>query len=71
VSRAKTKPGNKDGDGYGEDREQTKLCAGLNSTIICEKPNMKWSDVEGIESAKEALQEAIILPIKFPQFFKS
>jgi vacuolar protein-sorting-associated protein 4 len=69
VTRAKTKPGNKDGDGDGEDPEQTKLRAGLNSTIIREKPNVKWSDVAGLESAKEALQEAVILPVKFPQFF--
>jgi len=69
VTRAKTKPGNKGGDGDGEDTEQTKLRAGLNSAIIREKPNVKWSDVAGLESAKQALQEAVILPVKFPQFF--
>lgn len=69
VTRPKTKPGNKDGDGDGEDPEQTKLRAGLNSAIIREKPNVKWSDVSGLESAKQALQEAVILPVKFPQFF--
>jgi len=30
---------------------------------------VKWSDVAGLEKAKEALQEAVILPIKFPQLF--
>lgn len=30
---------------------------------------MKWSDVAGLEQAKEALKEAVILPIKFPQLF--
>eukprot|EP01018_Ginkgo_biloba_P020316 Gb_14760 [translate_table: standard] len=69
ATRAKTKPGNKDGDGDGEDPEQAKLRAGLNSAIIREKPNVKWSDVAGLESAKQALQEAVILPVKFPQFF--
>jgi len=69
VTRAKTKPGNKDKDGDAEDPEQTKLRAGLNSAIIREKPNVKWSDVSGLESAKQALQEAVILPVKFPQFF--
>ncbi|KAK7820434.1 protein suppressor of k(+) transport growth defect 1 [Quercus suber] len=34
-----------------------------------EKPNVKWSDVAELESAKQALQEAVILPVKFPQFF--
>ncbi|KAL6205339.1 hypothetical protein ACLB2K_022600 [Fragaria x ananassa] len=68
ATRPKTKP--KDGEGGdGEDPEQAKLRAGLNSAIIREKPNVKWNDVAGLESAKQALQEAVILPVKFPQFF--
>lgn len=34
-----------------------------------EKPNVQWSDVAGLDSAKEALKEAVILPIKFPHLF--
>lgn len=34
-----------------------------------EKPNVKWTDIAGLEGAKEALKEAVILPIKFPQLF--
>lgn len=34
-----------------------------------EKPHVKWSDVAGLEGAKEALKEAVILPIKFPHLF--
>lgn len=34
-----------------------------------EKPKVKWSDVAGLEGAKEALKEAVILPIKFPHLF--
>ena len=68
ATRPKTKP--KDGEGGdGEDPEQAKLRSGLNSAIIREKPNVKWSDVAGLESAKQSLQEAVILPVKFPQFF--
>ncbi|KAG5560450.1 hypothetical protein RHGRI_003685 [Rhododendron griersonianum] len=52
-----------------KDPEQAKLRAGLNSAIIWEKPNVKWNDVAGLESAKQALQEAVMLPVKFPQFF--
>ncbi|XP_038900360.1 protein SUPPRESSOR OF K(+) TRANSPORT GROWTH DEFECT 1-like isoform X2 [Benincasa hispida] len=57
--------------GYGENPEQAKLLAGvgLNSAIIREKPDVKWNDVAGLESAKQALQEAVILPVKFPRFF--
>ncbi|XP_059307715.1 protein SUPPRESSOR OF K(+) TRANSPORT GROWTH DEFECT 1-like isoform X2 [Lycium ferocissimum] len=67
ASRAKSKP--KSGGGEGDDSENVKLRAGLNSAIIREKPNIKWNDVAGLESAKQALQEAVILPVKFPQFF--
>jgi vacuolar protein-sorting-associated protein 4 len=41
----------------------------LNDAIVTEKPNVKWEDVAGLENAKKALQEAVILPIKFPQIF--
>lgn len=30
---------------------------------------MKWEDVAGLETAKQALKEAVILPIKAPQLF--
>lgn len=43
--------------------------AGLTGAILSEKPNVKWDDVAGLEGAKEALKEAVILPVKFPQFF--
>ncbi|KAF1886620.1 hypothetical protein Lal_00045853 [Lupinus albus] len=69
ATRPKTKPKDGGGEGDGEDPEQAKLRAGLNSAIIREKPNVNWNDVAGLESAKQALQEAVILPVKFPQFF--
>jgi vacuolar protein-sorting-associated protein 4 len=33
------------------------------------RPNVRWSDVAGLQSAKQALQEAVILPIQHPEFF--
>ena len=27
----------------------------------------RWDDVDGLEGAKDALKEAVILPVKFPQ----
>ncbi|GAB1285323.1 Vacuolar protein sorting-associated protein 4B [Apodemus speciosus] len=41
----------------------------LKRAIVIERPNVKWSDVAGLEGAKEALKEAVILPIKFPHLF--
>ena len=39
----------------------------LSSAIVTEKPNVHWEDVSGLEHAKDALKEAVILPVKFPQ----
>jgi vacuolar protein-sorting-associated protein 4 len=33
------------------------------------KPNVRWADVAGLDGAKQALQEAVILPIQHPEFF--
>lgn len=52
-----------------EDEETKKLRLALESAIVTEKPNIKWDDVAGLEGAKSALKEAVILPKKFPQMF--
>ncbi|XP_053570619.1 vacuolar protein sorting-associated protein 4B [Bombina bombina] len=61
--------GNESDDGDAEDPEKKKLQNQLQGAIVMEKPNVKWSDVAGLEGAKEALKEAVILPIKFPHLF--
>jgi vacuolar protein-sorting-associated protein 4 len=55
--------------GSGEDKENAKLKEALGEAIVTEKPNVKWTDIAGLENAKKALQEAVILPIKYPQLF--
>uniref|UniRef100_A0A7S2ZG99 AAA+ ATPase domain-containing protein n=2 Tax=Rhodosorus marinus TaxID=101924 RepID=A0A7S2ZG99_9RHOD len=52
-----------------EDPEKEKYRKALTSAIVQEKPNVKWDDVAGLEGAKSALKEAVILPIKFPELF--
>jgi len=52
-----------------QDPESKKLRGALAGAILTEKPNIKWEDVAGLEQAKEALKEAVILPIKFPHLF--
>ncbi len=42
----------------------------LDGVIVMEKPNVSWEDVAGLEAAKEALKEAVILPSKFPHLFQ-
>ncbi|KAI6179397.1 Aaa ATPase [Aphelenchoides besseyi] len=64
----------KDGDNSGadsdSDNQSKKLQESLNKAIVVEKPNVKWDDIAGLEGAKEALKEAVILPIKFPHLFR-
>ena len=52
-----------------DDEETSKLRGALSSAIVSEKPNIQWSDVAGLTSAKEALKETVILPVRFPQLF--
>eukprot|EP00755_Sulcionema_specki_P033122 Sspe_Gene.100093::Locus_74768_Transcript_1_1_Confidence_1.000_Length_921::g.100093::m.100093/K12196/VPS4; vacuolar protein-sorting-associated protein 4 len=49
--------------------EDEKMRAGLEGAIVFEKPNVSWDDIAGLEGAKDALREAVILPLKFPQLF--
>lgn len=63
-----SKPAGKDGKDK-DDEDKGKMRSALSSAIVSEKPNIKWDDVAGLEGAKEALKEAVILPTKFPQLF--
>lgn len=69
-----TAKGKEDGEGGngGEpvDEDSKKLRNALAGAILQDRPNVKWEDVAGLEAAKEALKEAVLLPIKFPQMFQ-
>lgn len=58
-----------DSDDDDEDPEKKKLQSKLEGAIVVEKPHVKWNDVAGLDAAKEALKEAVILPIRFPHLF--
>lgn len=54
-----------------EDKDSSKIMDGLKDAIIKrEDLKVTWDDVAGLEGAKEALKEAVILPTKFPQLFE-
>uniref|UniRef100_A0A023FMY0 vesicle-fusing ATPase n=1 Tax=Amblyomma cajennense TaxID=34607 RepID=A0A023FMY0_AMBCJ len=63
------KEGDNSSDSDDENPEKKKLMNQLEGAIVMEKPNIKWTDVAGLHAAKEALKEAVILPIKFPHLF--
>lgn len=63
------KEGENSSDSDDENPEKKKLMNQLEGAIVIETPNVKWSDVAGLHAAKEALKEAVILPIKFPHLF--
>lgn len=60
---------NGENDDEDQDKELKRLMNQVGSAILGEKPNVKWSDVAGLENAKNSLNEAVILPIKFPSLF--
>lgn len=57
------------GGDNGDSAEKERMQSQLGSSILTEKPNVKWSDVAGLDAAKETLKEAVILPQRFPQMF--
>ena len=53
-----------------DDEEKDELEEAIDDIIVMEKPNVPMSNVAGLEEAKRALREAIILPMKRPDLFK-
>ena len=60
----------KGSDADGDDPEKKKMMSKIDAAIVSEKPNVAWSDVAGLEMAKEALKEAVIMPVRFPHMFR-
>lgn len=52
-----------------DEGEEEKFQSQLSSVVLTEKPDIKWDDVAGLEGAKDALKEAVILPQRFPHMF--
>ena len=42
---------------------------GIGRVASGSAPRVRWEEVAGLEKAKAALQEAAVLPIRFPELF--
>ncbi|EAY20193.1 ATPase, AAA family protein [Trichomonas vaginalis G3] len=64
----KTKKG---GPSTGKDdqAESNEFINKMENSILIEKPDIKWSDVAGLQEAKRALVDTVINPIKFAKYY--
>ena len=42
----------------------------ITGEIISHNPGVGWKDIAGLEAAKSLLQEAVVLPLIMPDFFR-
>ena len=52
------------------DDEAKKLQEMISDTILTERPSVKMSEVAGLADAKQAIDDAILAPMKHPELFK-
>ncbi len=56
--------------GEGMTGEYRELASIITRDIFVENPNVRWSDIAGLDSAKQLLKEAIVFPMKYPELFQ-
>jgi len=49
--------------------EEQDIIDSISGTILTESPDVKWTDIAGLDGSKQALREAIVLPIMKPNLF--
>ncbi|MCE7741021.1 MAG: AAA family ATPase [Candidatus Heimdallarchaeota archaeon] len=52
-----------------DDEEEDKLEGAISDIIVTEKPNITLNEIAGLETAKQTLREAIVLPLMRPDLF--
>ncbi|CAF3402097.1 unnamed protein product [Rotaria socialis] len=68
-NQANSRNDKKSDDNDNPDLERKRIMQKFEGNIVTD-PNVKFEDVVGLKQAKTALQEAVILPVKFPKLFK-
>ncbi|KAG2388766.1 hypothetical protein C9374_000205 [Naegleria lovaniensis] len=51
---------------FGDMRE---LAESIRREIIVSNPMVHWNDISGLSYAKQMVKEAVVMPLKYPQFF--
>ena len=49
--------------------QEQELIDMISGTIVTESPKVNWEDIAGLRNVKQALREAIVLPIAKPELF--
>jgi SpoVK/Ycf46/Vps4 family AAA+-type ATPase len=47
--------------------EERDLAAVIHRDIFTQSPNVRWSDVVGLDRPKQILKEAVVFPLKYPE----
>ncbi|MFX1237872.1 MAG: AAA family ATPase [Promethearchaeota archaeon] len=50
-------------------QEEQEMMDMISGTIVTESPDIRWNDIAGLENCKQALREAIVLPMLKPELF--
>ena len=50
--------------------DEKELRKTIEGTIITERPTITWGDVAGMDVPKQAIREAVVLPMSHPELFK-
>lgn len=65
INEVENTPAEFDSSGYDKD-----LVDVVKRDILQAKPNVKWDDIAGLREAKSLLEEAIVLPLWMPDYFR-
>ena len=66
---AEFKPSEEGSEAKGATNEEQELLDMISGTIVTESPNVSWNEIAGLENCKQALREAIVLPMVKPDLF--
>jgi len=54
---------------FGADKEYRDLAIAISRDILTRNPGVSWNSIVGLDHAKRLLKEAVVMPLKYPQFF--